>query len=306
VSQLIESKNKLNKIVNSKIEIDLDNCTTCKACISVCPARLFFIESEVLQISDNFEESCIECGHCVAICPVNVISLKFHIGESLKEISIREKITSYESFLSLALTRRSIRQFKNEPVPKELIEKLLEIGRYSPTASNTENVYFTVVKDKTIVSKISSEITKRATSFVKMYENPQERSKLENIMSEEEFKLARDNLPKTKRILKIIEQGIDFWCWNAELISIHGDKEIGSIPENCSLAAAHIMLAAETLGLATCSLGYLTRFSNQSKTIKSLLNIPSNHIVGYTLCIGYPNIKYKRVPARKPLKVEWI
>ncbi|MBA7678973.1 hypothetical protein ES703_87253 [subsurface metagenome] len=125
-------------------------------------------------------------------------------------------------------------------------------------------------------------------------------------MSEEEFNQAEENLPTTKRILKSIEQGIDFWCWDGELIVIHGDKVIGGIPENCSLAAAHIMLAAETLGLGTCSLGYLTFHINQSKTIRELIEIPEGHFVGYSLTMGYPNVKYKRIPERKPLKVQWF
>ena len=125
-------------------------------------------------------------------------------------------------------------------------------------------------------------------------------------MSEEEFNQAVENLPKTKRILERIEQGIDFWCWNGELIVIHGDKTVGGIPTNSALAAAHIMLAAETLGLGTCSLGYLTYFINESQTIRGLIKIPTNHIVGYSLTMGYPDVKYKRIPARKPSRIQWL
>ncbi len=296
----------VNTIKNSIIEIDIENCTGCKACIKECVVNLFYFEADLLQIADTFEDSCILCGHCEAVCPVDVIRLLFHKQEILADISIKEKIPSFDSFSNLALTRRSIRQFKKKAISKDLIEKLLELARYSPTGSNSENVYYTIVQDKEIVTAISNYITKKTIGFVKAIETPQGRTYLKERMSEEEFNLSEENLPTTKRILKSIERGIDFWCWNGELIIIHGDKAIGGIPENCSLAAAHIMLAAETLGLGTCSLGYLTFHINQSKTIRELIKIPEDHLVGYSLTMGYPDVKYKRIPARKTSRIQWL
>ena len=207
--KLIKSEKIINRIRNSKIEIDLDKCTKCQACISICPVRLYFFESNSLQIHESFEKNCIECGHCVAICPVNVINLQYHKEQSLKDISIRENIPSYDSYLTLSLTRRSIRQFKEDSVSKDLIEKLLEVGRYSPTAVNSENVYYTIVQNKAVVKKISKTITEKVARFVKKYEDPQERENLKERISEEEFKSTEENLSNIKRTLKIAEHGGD-------------------------------------------------------------------------------------------------
>lgn len=296
----------MSVIENSMIEIDVDNCTKCKECVKDCVAHLFYFEQDVLHLVDSFEDHCIECGHCEAVCPVNVIRLKFHDEGELEHSSIKEGGPTYNSFLNLVLNRRSIRQFKDKGIPKNLIENLLKVGRYSPTGSNSENVYYTVVQEKAIVAAISKHITNKMIKFVNALEDPQGRGFLKKKMSEEEFNQAVESLPKTKRILERIEQGIDFWCWNGELIIIHGDNTIGGIPSNSSLAAAHIMLAAETLGLGTCSLGYLTYFINGSQTIKDLIKIPTNHTIGYSLTIGFPDVKYKRIPARKPFRVQWL
>jgi len=296
----------MNIIENSKIKIDIDNCTKCKECVKDCVANLFYIDQDMLSLVDSFEDNCIDCGHCEAVCPVNVIRLKFHEEGELVHSSIKEGAPTYDSFLNLVLNRRSIRRFKEKAIPKDLIENLLKIGRYSPTGSNSENVYYTVVQDKAIVAAISKHITSKMIKFANTLEDPQGRTFLKKSMPEEEFNQAVENLPKTKRILERIEQGIDFWCWNGELIVIHGDKAVGGMPTNSALAAAHIMLAAETLGLGTCSLGYLTYFINESQTIREKLKIPINHIVGYSLTMGYPDVKYKRIPARKPLRVQWL
>ncbi|MHA1242622.1 MAG: nitroreductase family protein [Promethearchaeota archaeon] len=296
----------INAIKNSKISIDVENCTKCKECVKDCVANLFYFDQDSLRLVDSFEDFCIECGHCEAVCPVNVIKLKFHEEKELESSSKGVEIPKYNSFLNMVLSRRSIRRFKETAIPKDLIEKLLKVGKYSPTGSNSENVFYTVVQDKAIVAIISKHVTSRVIKLVNALENPKGRISLKKRMPEEDFNQAVENLQKTKRILGTIEQGIDFWCWNGELIVIHGDKTIGGITTNGSLAAAHIMLAAETLGLGTCSLGYLTYFINESRTIRELLKIPNNHNVGYSLTMGYPDVKYKRIPARKPSSIQWL
>lgn len=293
-------------IENSKIKIDLTNCTKCGECLRDCVANLFYFNQGLLRIVDSFEDHCIECGHCEAVCPVNAIQLIFHKERELEPSPVMEEVLTYNTFLNLVLKRRSIRRFKEKSVPKELIEKLLRVGKYSPTSSNSENIFYSVVQDKSIVAAISKHITGKMTRFVKALEDPKGRMYLKNSISEEEFNQAVEDLPKTKRILERVAQGIDFWCWNGELIIIHGDKTIGGVLSNSALAAAHIMLAAETLALGTCSLGYLTYFINRSQTIKDLIKIPENHIVGYSLTIGYPDVKYARIPARKPSKIQWL
>lgn len=291
-----------NKIIN----VDLERCTLCKACVNDCVANLFYIKSDLLQIIDIFEEGCIGCGHCVAVCPLGIIKLKDYDREPLDTIYKIEDIPDFTSFYKLALKRRSIRQFKDTPVPKKLIEKLLDLARFSPTGSNSENVHYTVIKDKETVAKISNIITEKVKRITETLEDPKGREKIKAKMSEEEFNRIIEDLPKTKGILRMLESGIDFWCWEGELIFIHGDLTIGGILTNSALSAAHIMLAAETLGLGTCSLGYLTGHTNQSETLKKIIKLPKNHEVGYALTIGYSKVKFNRLPSRKSLRVQWV
>jgi nitroreductase len=52
-------------------------------------------------------------------------------------------------------TRRSIRRFKKEPVPPELIEKLLEAARWAPSSADSQPWEFIVVTDPEIKKRIS-------------------------------------------------------------------------------------------------------------------------------------------------------
>ncbi|MFX1418162.1 MAG: nitroreductase family protein [Promethearchaeota archaeon] len=290
---------------NSKIIVDIDSCTKCEACVKEC--GYYYFDSNNLCLHKEADENCLECGKCVAVCPVNAITLKAYKDKILREIPTIGEIPSFESLSNLFQTRRSRRQFKDKPVPKELIEKILNVaGRYSATAHNQENVDFTVVQDRETLRKLSNEINNLIKNLVETFEDPQGRQTLERTFPPELIKKLEDLTPAFKRKLERIKHGEEVWRWDAELIILHSPKEALSLKENCTLAACQIMLAAETLGLGTCSLGYINSFLNIFRAIAKIVKIPIKHSTGYTLAIGYPKAHYYRIPARKPLKVNWL
>ncbi|MFX0022342.1 MAG: nitroreductase family protein [Candidatus Hermodarchaeota archaeon] len=295
----------MSVIENSKVILNLESCIKCKECANEC--GYYYFDSGNIYLSNEMDEFCIECGKCVAVCPVNAIKLKVHKEEILKDIPAKENLPSFDLLVNIVQSRRSRRQFKEISVPNEIIEKILNlIGRYSPTAKNQENVYFTVIQDREALKNLSNECTIQVTNLVRTFEDPQGRETLEKAFPPTMIKKIEELLPAFKRALKRIELGLEFWRWGAEIIIIHSPKGASNLVENCTLAACHIMLAAETLGLGTCSLGYITAFLNQFKSVGKIAKLPSKHAAGYTLAIGYPKIRYNRIPARKPLKVNWI
>jgi nitroreductase len=56
-------------------------------------------------------------------------------------------------------TRRSIRKYKKEPVPEEMLEQVLEAGRWAPSADNSQPWNFVVLRDEKFRKKVS-EVTK--------------------------------------------------------------------------------------------------------------------------------------------------
>ena len=63
------------------------------------------------------------------------------------------QVTEYpsaESLLALLKARRSIRRYQPDPVPDEMVKRLLEAGRWAPSASNRQPWAFIVVRDEAI------------------------------------------------------------------------------------------------------------------------------------------------------------
>jgi nitroreductase len=60
----------------------------------------------------------------------------------------------YDSLLKLVKQRRSIRQFKPDPIPDEFIDKIIEVARWAPSGFNTQPWEFVVVRNKDLKDKI--------------------------------------------------------------------------------------------------------------------------------------------------------
>ena len=51
-------------------------------------------------------------------------------------------------------TRRTVRDFKPDPVPDAIIHKMLQAARWAPSSSNTQPWHFIVVKDRDTIAEL--------------------------------------------------------------------------------------------------------------------------------------------------------
>ncbi|MGQ4891038.1 MAG: nitroreductase family protein [Candidatus Njordarchaeia archaeon] len=56
----------------------------------------------------------------------------------------------------LLVTRRSIREFKSEKIPDDVLWKIFELCRYSPTSKNSQSYYFVVIRNRELLEFLSS------------------------------------------------------------------------------------------------------------------------------------------------------
>ena len=59
------------------------------------------------------------------------------------------------SFIDTVLTRRSIRRYEKQDIPKDVLDKILEAGRQAPSAGNKQPWHFIVLSDYDIKEKLS-------------------------------------------------------------------------------------------------------------------------------------------------------
>ena len=73
----------------------------------------------------------------------------------------------------------------------------------------------------------------------------------------------------------------------------------------CTIALMYLELVATSLGLGCCWAGYFNAAANTFPPMLEALPLPSGHQSFGAMMVGYPKIKYHRVPVRKSPPILW-
>ena len=122
------------------IVVNEEKCIGCGLCVKDCPSSYLRVENGKVHTNSG---GCLECGHCYAICPQGAITMTNY--ECRDEAAVPMTEIPAETLLNAMRSRRTVRQFTDQPVEQEKIRKILEAGRYSPTGGNAQNVSYTIL-----------------------------------------------------------------------------------------------------------------------------------------------------------------
>ncbi len=257
------------------IIIDESKCNGCGLCCKDCVRNALELAGKKARLVG----SCMKCGHCIAICPQNAVAIEEYDMSEVKEYSSDCFGLDAEILLNTIKFRRSIRNFDQRPVDKEQVLKIIEAGRYTPTARNTQNVEYIVVQDE-----------------IKQFEQ----------ISYKQLCKVAERLNRVNRILKkdamIFDPNDDSFMFKGAPLVI---LTVSEHEVNAALASANMELMAEAQGLGVLFVGYFTAVANQSKEIREMLKLKKNQKVVTCLALGYPNVKYQRTVPRNAPMVQW-
>jgi nitroreductase len=121
-------------------------------------------------------------------------------------------------------------------------------------------------------------------------------------------KRIRADMPFYKRVISDYEAGKDPFFYRAPVLVVtHADLTITSCPlEDATLAAYHMMLMAQSLGLGTCYIGNFYEFANDSQPIREILALPPEHDILMSFTLGYPAVRFRKLVDRNKAKVRWL
>lgn len=251
-----------------------NDCISCGACAQVCPSAIIKITDQKPKL---IGKRCIKCGHCEAICPTKALINDTLNHDDIKEIKNHPVLNAADAEIFLR-SRRSIRCFKDKIVTKEETKKLINIGRYAQTGSNSQGVSYLVIASP---NKMEA-LRKLTLDFFKNHHNP-----------------AYQALHKV-----FCSADRDILFRGAPMIILGLTSK--DITSNAKYALTYIELYAPSLNLGTCWAGYLEEYVLQNTDeMRELLEIPEHLNVAGALLYGYPKYKYHRVVDREPLSFEW-
>lgn len=190
---------------------------------------------------------------------------------------------STSKFVDLVIgSRSSIRRFKQDPIPDEIVTKILWAGTRAPTAGGRENWYFIVVRDEVIRRKIHELLTeahlKYAMDIVKM-------------SSEKVFKwrkLMEEGMYLAPTYIAVYMK-VNDW--------LEGFEYLMDL-QSAAAAIENMILAAWSFGIGSVWLGVPLLIEDK---FNDVLKPPNGYRLISILALGYPAESVRTRP-RKPLE----
>ena len=285
------------------VSIDKDKCNDCGICILRC-ARCFSMQDDEITVQAD-ENCCNLCGHCIALCPTEGI---VHDKMDPDNFIVVGAGVSFEtdSFVQFIRQRRSHRHFKDKEIPKEDLEKLIDICRYAPTGSNVQTVEIIVLRDPERRQKLSDLTVDFFEDMGARAEKKLEKLEAEGTATPEKVQFLQSTLQYRDRLLLARKVGYDPIFHRAPTVIIfHSPVQTSTPKDNCVIASTTMGLTARTMGLETTYIGLFEMASKNYQPLIEELGLPAGHEVFSVLIMGYPMLRFLRTVDRKPIKTRW-
>ncbi len=271
------------------IEIIVDKCTVCSKCVEVCPAKIYRSNDEKISVKDV--ERCIFCGHCLSVCPTEAIRHEKLDYTKFKKIPQLE--VNLQDLTELIQTRRSIRRFKKKNIPKDQLQELIDTSRYAPTGTNLQNLHYLILQGDAIPPFVK-QIRDFYAKSMKMLKSSSEGDRVSRYIKTWEYWIDE------------AKKGNDAVFYNPPAVIIcYVPKQDSMAPLNVGFAIGNLMLAAHSVGLGTVNIGFALGAIARNPEIQATLGVSKEYRIYSVLSIGYPAIKYERIPIRREPRITW-
>lgn len=270
-------------------QYDREKCIHCGLCEKVCSYKTGNIRQNRTGIEFE-EQDCFQCGHCIAVCPVGAIhNDEYDSREWIEQTDAPEKISPKQLQFAMEF-RRSIRHFTTASVSKELIEEVINAGRYAPSGGNRQKLrYIVLQKDLEEFRKIIVE------GFAKLRES----GDLARILNYDEGYLAKWNEIIAEDRAK--NRVHDRFLFHAGTVILVCGPEISTL--EAGMALENMDLMANALGLGCCYVGFLRTAALHLTQIREYLGLREEEFLLNGMVIGYPAIHFCRTTIKKPVNI---
>lgn len=177
-------------------------------------------------------------------------------------------------------TRRSVREFKPDPVEQQTLCQLVDAAVQAPSAMNRQPWSFAIVRDKALLTRISDEAKAhllRTTPAGLLSHH------LEEMLGSPTF---------------------DIFYHAPALVVIAAEAESPWAVADCALAAQNLMLAARAAGLGSCWIGFAQSWLALPEG-RSALGVPEGYMPVAPIIVGHPKSQPPPVPRKQPT-IRWI
>lgn len=291
--------------------LDSTACTGCGQCVTACA-------SMVLQMCAPIEgakkgkanlqhpEWCNACGHCEAICAFDAIRSPLTLPAGCPQPA-KGPAVAPDGLELLLRERRSVRSYKPDPVPRALLERVVDVARYTPTGTNSQNVQWLVLGDREQVRELQQRCVRFYERLFNLVNNPVGRLGVRMVAGARQKAQLEEYLPVVQEANRRMAQGDDRLLYDAPaVVMVHAETWDSCSAFNCDTALFSASLMAHSLGLGCCFNGFVQQAVENSRPLKSWLGIPRDHRCFMAMGVGWPALRYRKLCERQPAPVRWM
>ena len=215
------------------------------------------------------------------------------------------------NYEDIAQARRSIRGYKSDPIPREILEEIIHIAKHAPSSMNTQPWHFHVLTGEPLerIRKGNTEKMMAGSSVdreIKLnhgYEGPHRERQIEiAVQLFEAMGIARDD--KERRMDWVMRGFRQFDAPVSIVITVDKALADDTIAHfDCGAATYGLVLAAWSKGIGSVING---QGIMQSSVVRENANIPEDQVIMTCVAMGYPDdsfvandVKSRRSPNDK-------
>ena len=296
----------------AQVTIDETVCNGCGLCVDVCiGAPLTMVDGKV-HVDQGAYFGCFACGQCMAVCPLDCIHVEGRDLSPEDMFPLREVIQTstnspdpYEALWALLSTRRSVRRYQDQPVPRAVIEKIIDAVSTAPMGIPPTDVEVLVLENKEAVTRFTADVIELFKKVRWLVSDPVQWL-LRPFISKQTAEVYRGFLSVAlTSILEKHEQGENWLTYDAHCALYFYTSRYAD-PADPTIAATYAMLAAQGLGLGSCMLGTIPYCFKYSRKLREKYQVPDKSQQGLMLLLGYPAVTYRKGIQRRLAGVRYV
>jgi nitroreductase len=204
--------------------------------------------------------------------------------------------------------RRSVRLYEKRQVPEYLVRRILEAGRFAPSAGNAQTWKFITVRNQKMLEEMAEDIIKMTKRVKKFTDYTGEGGKGKEWFA----KMLMRRLPNMFHpipfgAIKLIAEGkLGVWHNAPTVILLLADSRCPGNPAlDIGITGQNMVITAHSFGLGTCWVSFCTPLARYSKWRKQF-GIRYPYKLHTSIAIGYPKGQPDGYVKREMQAVDWF
>ncbi len=180
------------------------------------------------------------------------------------------------------MRRRSVRLYESKPIPREILQTIIDAGNAAPTGGNAQSWRFVVVEDKSFRNKLMSLAIPRYKKWME--------------------KASQELSDMRKEIDAVVSDPIYYDA--PAIVFVLGSGMTGEL--DTPMVCENIMLAARSLGIGSCWV-YFGQLPLDDQEVRNNLEIQEGEKIYGPILLGYPRRgEFPASPKKKNSVIKWI